>query len=63
MEDSNFILYAYCIMDNHSHLIIKEEDQTLSEIMKRINISYANYFNRKYDRVGHVFQGGIEVSL
>lgn len=57
MENANFILYAYCIMDNHSHLIIKEEDQTLSEIMKRINISYANYFNTKYDRVGHVFQG------
>lgn len=57
MGDCNFTLYACCIMDNHSHLIIKEEDQSLSEIMKRINISYANYFNRKYDRVGHVFQG------
>lgn len=56
MGKSNFSLYAYCIMDNHSHLIIKENDMTLRDIMKSINISYASYFNKKYDRVGHVFQ-------
>lgn len=56
-EDANFRLYAYCIMTNHFHIIIKEEDEPLSNIMKRINISYALYFNKKYDRVGHVFQG------
>lgn len=55
-EDNNFSLYAYCIMSNHSHLIIMEDEESLPNIMKRINISYANYFNRKYGRVGHVFQ-------
>lgn len=57
MEESNYTLYAYCIMSNHSHLILKEENQTLPNIMRRINTSYAQYFNRKYGRVGHVFQG------
>lgn len=55
-EESNYILYAYCIMTNHSHLVIRELNKPLPDIMKRINISYALYFNKKYDRVGHVFQ-------
>lgn len=55
-EESNYILYAYCIMTNHSHLIIKEANESLSNIMKRINISYALYFNKKYGKIGHVFQ-------
>ena len=55
-EDLNYYLYAFCIMRNHSHLIIKEEEDSLSNIMKRINISYASYFNKKYGRIGHVFQ-------
>lgn len=54
--NTNFYLYAYCIMSNHIHLIIKEEDESLSDIMKRINVSYASYLNKKYHRVGHVFQ-------
>ncbi|SHK52676.1 transposase, partial [Paramaledivibacter caminithermalis] len=52
----DYYLYAYCLMDNHVHLIIKDEKDKLSRIMKRINISYAHYFNSKYERVGHVFQ-------
>ena len=43
-------------MSNHSHLIIKEEQDLLPNIMKRINISYASYFNKKYGKIGHVFQ-------
>jgi DNA-binding transcriptional regulator YiaG len=43
-------------MDDHAHLLIKEEKDEISRIMKRINVSYAYYFNKKYDRVGHVFQ-------
>ncbi len=56
-DNKEFILYAYCLMPNHVHLIIKEEEQDISTIMRRINTSYAMYFNAKYDRVGHVFQG------
>lgn len=51
-----YLLYAYCIMDNHVHLLIKEEMESISMSMKRICVSYSYYFNKKYKRVGHVFQ-------
>jgi len=54
--DEVFKLYAYCIMDNHLHLVIKEQKETISQIIKKIAISYAYYFNNKYKRVGHLFQ-------
>ncbi|NLY44336.1 MAG: transposase [Clostridiaceae bacterium] len=53
---NGFCLYAYCIMDNHVHLAIKEQNDSISQIMKRIGTTYAIYFNKKYNRVGHVFQ-------
>jgi putative transposase len=55
-EDENYFLYAYCLMDNHLHLIIKENKIDIAAIMKGIGIAYAYYFNQKYRRVGHVFQ-------
>lgn len=55
-ENNEYLIYAFCLMDNHVHMIIKEEIDSISRIMRRINTSYAYYFNKKYDRVGHVFQ-------
>ncbi len=49
-------IYAYCLMKNHVHLLIKESGDSISRSMKRIGVSYSYYFNKKYDRVGHVFQ-------
>jgi putative transposase len=54
--DNGFCLYAYCVMDNHAHLVIKELEDSISRIMRRIGTSYANYFNSRYKRIGHVFQ-------
>ncbi|MBA7519819.1 hypothetical protein ES705_11907 [subsurface metagenome] len=54
--DEAFKLYAYCIMDNHLHLVIKEQKESISRIIKKITTSYAYYFNNKYKRVGHLFQ-------
>lgn len=56
-EKFSFLLYSYALMDNHIHLVINENESTISEIMKSINVSYVMYFNKKYDRVGHLFQG------
>lgn len=56
-KDREFFLYAYCVMDNHIHLVIREGEDSLSRIVKRIGVSYAYYFNKKYNRIGHVFQG------
>ncbi|MFT9496033.1 REP-associated tyrosine transposase [Anaerosolibacter sp.] len=49
-------IYAYCLMSNHVHLLVKENTEAISKFMKRVNVSYAYYFNRKYNRIGHVFQ-------
>lgn len=51
-----FMLLAFCLMDNHVHLLIKETNEAISQIMKRIENSYAFWYNAKYKRVGHVFQ-------
>lgn len=55
-EKYNFLIYAYCLMSNHLHLIIYDNGNDISLIMKSLNVSYAIYFNRKYKRVGHLFQ-------
>lgn len=56
-EKFNYQLYSYVLMPNHIHLEIKDENQKISHIIQGIATSYANYFNRKYKRVGHLFQG------
>lgn len=41
----NCVVYAYCLMGNHVHLLIKESSETLAQIMKRISSSYVYYYN------------------
>jgi REP element-mobilizing transposase RayT len=55
-KDNEFVLYAYCLMDNHIHLLLKENKDNISHIMKRIGTAYAVYFNKKYQQNGHLFQ-------
>lgn len=52
-----FAIYAYCLMPNHYHMVLNEGENKISSIMASINTTYAIYFNKKYDRVGHLFQG------
>ncbi len=52
-----FELYAYCLMKNHVHLLIKEGDETIDKIFKRFGDSFIYWYNLKYDRIGGVFQG------
>lgn len=49
-------VYAYCLMTNHVHLLIQEQGESISEIIKRLNISYVAYYNKKYDKRGHLFE-------
>jgi len=55
-EKSGFSLYAYCLMSNHIHLLLKEEKEPISLIIKRISSSYVYYYNWKHSRCGHLFQ-------
>lgn len=53
---SEFELYAYCLMGNHIHLLIKEVKEPIEQIFKRIGSRYVYWYNIKYQRVGHLFQ-------
>ncbi|MDT8858927.1 transposase [Alkalihalobacillus sp. MEB130] len=55
-ERCHFQLYGYCLMNNHVHLLMREGDEPLSLILKRISSSYVYWYNNKYDRFGHLFQ-------
>ena len=52
----NYEVLAYCLMTNHVHLIIKIENEPLAKFMQRFNSTYAKYFNKKYEYVGHLFE-------
>lgn len=56
-SEENADIYAYCLMKNHVHLLLCEQDCNIARLMKRINVSTAYHFNKKYKRVGHLFQG------
>jgi REP element-mobilizing transposase RayT len=53
---SGYDLYAYCLMGNHVHLLIKEGSESIEQIMKRIGTRCVARYNRKYQRCGHLFQ-------
>jgi len=50
------LVHAYCLMDNHVHLEIEDRNQQVSLFMQSVCSLYARLFNRKYDRIGHLFQ-------
>jgi len=50
-------VHDYCLMDNHYHLLIETSSENLSLFMRQINSNYAIYFNKKYKRTGHLWQG------
>lgn len=52
----NYKLLAYCLMDNHVHLIIKTGTEPLTRLMRRVNSIYTRWFNKKYSYIGHLFQ-------
>ena len=53
-----FRLYAWCFMPNHVHLIVDVNNPSdLAKIMHGLNLAYARWFNHKYNKVGHLWQG------
>ncbi len=55
-EEQLIDVTAYCIMDNHVHIVIKSELENLVKAIKGINIKYAMSYNLQHNRTGHVFQ-------
>ena len=51
-------ILAFCLMPNHIHLLLRQiKDQGITKFMRKLGTGYAMYFNKKYDRKGHLFQG------
>ena len=53
----NWICHAYCLMTNHYHVVVETAEGNLSKGMRQLNGVYTQNFNRRHQRVGHVFQG------
>ena len=59
----DWVVYAYCLMSNHYHLVLETLEPNLSQGMRQLNGVYTQYFNRSHSRVGHVFQGRFKAIL
>jgi len=59
----HWICHAYCLMDNHYHLLIETPEGNLSIGMRQLNGVYTQLFNRRHQRVGHLFQGRFKAIL
>lgn len=56
-EEHNLKIVAYCVMNNHTHMLIRvDKIEELSKYMQRLNSKYAHYYNKKNNRVGYVFR-------
>ena len=55
-EADGVTISAYCLMSNHVHLLVKAEPVRIPYFLKRVESSYACYFNGIYEHVGHLFQ-------
>ncbi|MDW7739030.1 MAG: transposase [Bacillota bacterium] len=55
-KSSGYDVFGYCLMDNHIHLLLKEGQEPIDLTLKRIGVSYVFWFNKKYERSGHLFQ-------
>jgi len=58
-EKGRFKVTGYCLMNTHVHLLLQESEE-IGVSIKRITVSYVQWFNRKYNRVGHLFQNRYE---
>ena len=59
VERCRWRLLAFCLMDNHVHLLVETPDANLGTGMQRLHSDYAQQFNQRHGRSGHVFRGGM----
>ncbi|MGH7540952.1 MAG: transposase [Gemmatimonadota bacterium] len=63
VERFHWLVFAYCQMGNHYHLLVETPRANLSRGMRQLNGVYAKRFNRRHGRVGHVFQARFHAAL
>ncbi len=62
VENPHVTLIAYCLMDNHYHLLLRQESEGgISKCMQRLGISYTRHINRKYKRSGTLFESSYKI--
>lgn len=59
----NWICHAYCLMNNHYHIVIETPDGNLSKGMRQLNGVFTQIYNKRHNRVGHIFQGRYKAIL
>lgn len=55
-QETDISVCAYCLMENHVHLLLYDPEDHLAELMKKLGVVYSKYYNRTYERTGHLFQ-------
>jgi putative transposase len=55
-REYKFNIHAFCLMDNHYHILVQNTRENLSSGMRQLSSQYASYFNKRHDRVGHLWQ-------
>ena len=61
ISDSNFEIYAYCLMPNHFHFCIRQNSEyPVWKLFNKVNTSYSMYYNNKYMRNGKLFAGKLQ---
>ena len=63
MERFDAVAYAYCLMENHYHFVLRTQQPNLSRLMRHINGVYTQAYNRRHAQVGHLFQGRFKALL
>ena len=56
-QKTSFKLFGYCLMPNHFHLLMEVGRTSTSVVMQRLLTSYTKHYNKKYKKIGHLFQG------
>jgi REP element-mobilizing transposase RayT len=56
-DQFSITVHAFCLMDNHYHVLVQTYRENISEAMQYLNANYSARFNRKYKRSGHLWQG------
>jgi putative transposase len=61
---NSFTIIAYCLMPNHFHILIKQNTEIgVDRLITKLCTSYAAYYNKRYEHVGHVFQDAFKAKL
>lgn len=55
-KEFKFNIHAFCLMDNHYHILVQNTRENLSSGMRQLGAQYASYFNKRHSRVGHLWQ-------